>query len=146
MRIIDIIIVLIPALSGFLTSRICNVGNEAGVEVKARPPPIVFGIVWSILYVLIGISWMLLRNCNCKNRNVVDILYITLIILLNSWVVMYGCKKNKKYALYVLPISILCNLILVMYGLNSISSYLLLPLLVWLNFAMLLNYTEVNME
>lgn len=145
MKVIDLLIILLPSLFGFITSRFCNVGNKAGIEIKARPPPVVFGIVWFILYVLIGISWMKLRNVY-KSKNIVNILYIILIFLLNSWVIVYGCGKNKKNALYILPISILFNLILILYSLNTISSYLLLPLLVWLNFAMLLNYTEVNME
>ncbi len=143
MKTMDVIIIILPAILGFITSKICNLGNDAGIKIKARPPPEVFAIVWSILYILIGLSWFMYRK-NINKKIVVDLLYLILIILLNGWVVMYSCKKNKKNALYILPLSILCNLILILYTLNTMSSYLLLPLFVWLNFAMLLNYSEVN--
>ena len=43
------------AIVGFLTKNSMNVYNNVARPVLA-PPPIVFPIVWSILYVLMGIS------------------------------------------------------------------------------------------
>jgi tryptophan-rich sensory protein len=139
----EIIIFLLPSILSFLVSKICPVGNQSGVIIPARPPPIVFGVVWTILYGFIGLAWVLSRRC-CEKK-FINVLYIILIGLLNLWVINYGCNKDSKSALYVMPFCILVTMILIMYQGNTISSYLLLPLLVWLFFAMLLNYTEVNM-
>jgi benzodiazapine receptor len=119
--------------------------KDSGVQINARPPSYVFAVVWTILYILLGISWVHSRNCKCNNSKIVDTLYITLIALLNYWIVKYGCDKDPKSALFILPFTILLTLILIVYSLGTASSYLLLPLLVWLIYAMLLNYTEVNM-
>jgi benzodiazapine receptor len=144
MTLSNLIIFSLPTIASLVTSKFCPMGKEAGVKINARPPPYVFAVVWTILYILMGLSWVTSRNCKCKDNNIIDTLYVTLIVLLNFWVVKYGCNKDKKGALYILPFTILVTLILIVYSLNTISSYLLLPLLVWLIFAMLLNYTEVN--
>ncbi len=147
MNITNVIFFSLPTIASLITSAFCPMTKEAGSTINARPPPIVFGIVWTILYILLGISWVSSRNSQYMNKTIIDILYVSLIILLNFWIVKYGCDKDKKGALYTIPFSILLTLILILYNLNTktVSSYLLLPLFVWLMFAMMLNYTEVNM-
>ena len=38
----------------------CKISRNSGNIVKFRPPSFVFGIVWPILYILLGLSWILL--------------------------------------------------------------------------------------
>ena len=132
------LIFFIPMLSGFLTSSVCTIGKGSGSTVKSRPPSYVFGIVWSILYILIGISWVESRK-NLK-KFVVDFLYILLILFLCLWIFLYGCKKNKKLAMYTILFSIMINIFILIYS----KSYYLVPLLIWLLFALMLNSEEVN--
>lgn len=142
MKLIDLIIFFTPIILSLIISRFCNVSSDSGSNINARPPPYVFGIVWTILYIFIGISWIYLRHY--QNKNIVDALFIVLNILLNFWIIKYNCNKDKKGALFVFPFIILTTLILIVYGGGTISTYLLLPLLVWLIYAMMLNYTDVN--
>ena len=141
MEIIDIIILFIPLITGFLTGLIFNVGKSAGSSVKSRPPPIVFGIIWPILYLLIGWSWVSSRQ---KNKPLIDIMYVILIGLLCLWIIVY--KYNKKLALYVLTTSLTSTLTLIVYNTNrdNRAAVLLVPLFTWLLFATMLNNTEVN--
>lgn len=134
----NLIILFIPMLSGFLSSSICSIGEGSGSTVKSRPPGYIFGIVWTLLYILIGISWVDSRKK--YKQNVVDLLYSLLILLLCIWIFLYGCKKNKKFAMYSILFSIMITIFILMYSL----SYYLVPLLIWLLFALLLNFEEVN--
>lgn len=138
----DIILFFLPMISGYLTSYFCPVGKQAGVNINARPPPCVFMILWPILYILLGLGWVNAKNNDDNNKLVVNVLYGLLTLSLSLWTFLYGCENNKTYALYTLPVSILLIMIILMYD----PTYLLLPLLVWLFFAMMINFEEVNNE
>ena len=141
-------ILFIPMLSGFIVNMLFRVGSSAGENINARPPPYVFGIAWTILYLLLGYSWIKLRGVDKTN----DILFICLVSLLCLWIVIY--YYNKKYALYELLFCFMITFFIIIYNSNENSSasgglhkynLLLIPLLTWIFFATLLNYTEVNM-
>jgi benzodiazapine receptor len=142
MKLSDLAIILLPNIAAILTSSQCKMDKSTASSNPARPPSIVFGIVWPILYIMIGVSWVNTRYY--KPEPMTDALYVLLNVLLNLWIVYYSCKKDIKGALYILVLCILATLILIVYGNGYLSTYLLLPLLVWLLFATMLNYTEVQ--
>lgn len=133
--------IIIPGLSGYLTSMFCNVSKTSGAEVSFRPPAFVFGIVWAILYLLFGFSWYCSRKE--KDKMLVDIFFSMLVIILNLWIYVYSCKNNKKDAIYILVLSIVFSLLCYTVG-NFISKLLIVPLIVWLLFATLINIFEVE--
>ena len=98
---------LIPMVTGYITSFSCTIGKDAGSKVPARPPSWVFGTVWPILYLFLGLSWVLLRQ---TNYHIIDILMTLNIVGLIAWIFVYGCKKNKKNALYIILIVLLIAL------------------------------------
>ena len=63
-------------------------------SVKFRPPGYIFGIVWPILFTLIGLSWV--NSANKLKSRLSDILYLSLSLLLASWIIVYSCIKDKK--------------------------------------------------
>ena len=143
MKITDVVIFLIPLITGYIISAICPMKKgEAGSSVPARPPGWVFGVVWPILYILTGLSWVQLRKQ--KDETTVDILFSLLIVALNSWIVVYSCAKQKKNALYVLIISVAIVLATWGYSVGTTEMFYLTPLVSWLLFATMLNFTEVN--
>lgn len=139
--ILAIFIICLPALTGYGTAMFCKVGSEAGSNVPFRPPPIVFSIVWPILYLLLGISWLLARN---SNGFIADLLYIVIIALLNLWIYMYSCVKDKKSAISVIVISFIATLLTCIFVGTFWSKLMLFPLILWLAFASILNIYEVN--
>ena len=116
--------------------------GDAGSSVPSRPPGWVFGIVWPILYLLIGLAWVQLRKQ--KDQQMVDLLFGLLVFALNTWIVVYSCKKKKKSALYVILISLVISMALWGYSVGTNQMFYLTPLVVWLLFATMLNFTEVN--
>lgn len=139
MKTSEILLLLLPIVSGFSVSSKCSVGDKAGSSVKFRPPAEVFGIAWTILYLLFGYSIVLSYRNNKKSL----IFNIVIIILLNSWIITYGCYNNKKLSVFILLFSILFTILSYTTSPQN-GKLLIVPLLVWLLFALLMNTTEVQ--
>jgi tryptophan-rich sensory protein len=132
--------IILPSLLGYGTAMFCKVTKDSGINVSIRPPPIIFSIVWPILYLMLGFSWFYAR----KNKNVTsDLFYTMLILLLSVWLIVYSCKNNKKLGIYVLIFSIIASIFACISG-NFKSRILILPLIAWLIFATILNIMEVK--
>ena len=139
----NILRLLFAMILGFGINMIprCKMTPKAGQTVKFRPPSYIFGIIWPILYILFGLSWIFAKQ-KMKTRQV-DILFALQAVLLTSWIVVYSCLSNKKGGIYVLLLNILVLMIIIM--LVPLKSQLMLvPLLVWILFALLLNIFEVQ--
>ena len=137
------ILILLPAISGYITSMKCHIGKDAGSEINARPPSWVFGAVWPLLYILLGLTWVKLRR---YNKFLVDILMAINTLCLVLWIIIYGCKNNKKQALYVMLLILLVALCIFGYSwsVDTVSGIMITPFVVWIMFALMLNYSQVT--
>ena len=131
----DLVLLLLPMVSGYAVSLICGPSKNAGKSVKFRPPSWVFGVVWPILYLLLGYSWTQSREYS--------VYYFLLIVLLNMWLVVYVCRNNKVAGIYIILLSIL-SLLYIFISVKTTIKYYLAPLLIWLLFALFLNTFEVQ--
>mgnify|MGYP001199147676 FL=1 len=133
----------IPIVTGYLLSALCPMTKNDGADINARPPAYVFGIVWPILYLLLGYSWVMLQD----NENA-DLFFGINTLLGMLWLYTYSCNKNKKQALYVLLAMLLVSLYLLFYSfqINPNITYFIIPYTVWLIFALMLNFKLVNMN
>ena len=143
---LDIFIFFIPAIFGYASSATCKVGKDAGKVVSFRPPPIVFGIMWPILFACLGASWVLARKS--KNKNIfinADIFYLILSLILAAWIIVYSknCLDNKKGGIYLLASAFTALLAAFSIG-TQWSKVLLTPLFGWFILATLLNVFEVE--
>jgi len=140
----ELVYLFFPMLSSYVVSGFCKMGKDSGKLVKFRPPAFVFGIVWPILYVLLGISWVLAMR-ETSNQSTKFVLYTLVSLSLAAWIFVYSCKKLKKHASWVLVLCI--TLILACIAIvNDKSKLLLTPLFGWVLFAMLMNTTEVQAQ
>jgi tryptophan-rich sensory protein len=108
------------------------------------PPNWLFGPVWTMLYTLMGISLYLVwkTRFNKKFKNIaLNIFYIQLI--LNSvWSILFFGLRNPVYAfieIIMLWLTIAIS-IKTFYKINKTASYLLVPYLLWVSFASVLNF------
>jgi len=124
---------LFPIISVYVVSLFYPVGQNAGVQVSFRPPPYVFAIAWPILLILVGYSWNL--------RPELTNLYFILTLLIAGWCVVY--YYSVRMALYEIVLTEICTLFLIFYKFEQLSSYLLVPLAMWLAFASSLNYYSI---
>ena len=129
--------IFIPGLAISLTSFLCPNLKSSASNVPLRPPGWVFGIVWPILYITMGVSWM---------RSKSDLQYTVLTAVLCSWLIAYSCEGDKILGRNILFGSALLSYF-VSYDLykNKKPGFLLsLPLTFWLTFAAYLNFAEVK--
>ena len=97
-----------------------------------QPPPIVFKIVWPILYALYAAS-IVLEWGNSELRN-----YLLLGLLLNlCWVPLFVYEPRLALILLTLMIAVAIKCIILMQG--RISFYLFAPYLAWISYAWTLN-------
>lgn len=107
---------------------------------ELSPPKIVFPIVWTILYILLGISNYII-NKNGKKEVPNLIYYIGLGINL-VWPFIFFNLKEYLVALIWLIILIIfvITMIIEYFKINKLAAYLQIPYIIWLLFALYLNY------
>lgn len=110
------------------------------IKPPLSPPGIVFPIAWTIIYLLIGISYTLLKEKREVPKETKQLYYIQLIFNY-LWTFIFFVFKLRL--LSVLWIIILDVLVIVMtyqfYKQNKLSGILLIPYVLWLLFATYLN-------
>ncbi len=113
---------------------------------KYNPPSWVFGIVWPILYLLMFISFILAAN-KCKKNCKANLYFIIQFIFNLLWSPLFFKFKKPFLALLDLILILFFTVLLFFEYLkiNKLSSYLLIPYLCWLSFALYLNtYIVLN--
>ena len=105
-----------------------------------NPPDWVFGPVWTILYLLMTVSiWMYWHSKN-KEMNTVYIYFIHLVFNA-TWSIVFFAFHKMILSLLVLVvlIALIINLIIRYKRVTMMSSYLMIPYLLWCCFALILN-------
>jgi len=133
-----ILVFFIPMTFCYVLNYLCPISSESGKEVSWRPPAKWFGIIWAILFVLLGLSWSL---TDVNNNDI--ILYSLLTLTLGMWIYVYSCLDVKSAGPVPIFASIILIIIIMCLQENKISIYLLAPLLVWLVYAFSLNVAEI---
>jgi len=139
---------VIVALVSFLGSLFTSPGVKSSwyesIKPALTPPNFVFPIVWTILFIFIAFSlfysWM-----KSKKKGMTAFLFEINFILNIFWSIFYFSMKNPLYAfvdLILLGISIL-SLIIYNWKIDKRASLLLIPYLLWVTFAGVLNYLSV---
>lgn len=106
-----------------------------------QPPSIVFPIVWTLLYILIAASLSLV-SINPKTPPKTLWLYIANGLLNVLWSYTFFYRQNPAGALAVLILLIITAVLLFanVYRVDRTAAYLLLPYILWLFFALYLNF------
>lgn len=138
--------IVIPLAIGFVSGIISAAGvTDWYMNVQKpsfNPPSWVFGPVWTVLYILMGISiYLTLQQPASKLRNTALVLQTVQLSLNFWWSIIFFAMENPALALLeiiLLWLSILV-LIIVTWRVKRVAAYLLLPYLAWVNFAAILN-------
>ncbi len=128
---------IIGALLGGGTGQIYSSINKPPLS----PPGIVFPIVWSILYFLMGIAAYFLSNERKAETSDLLKLYWIQLVLNALWpLVFWRFEAYVLAAVIIIAILILVIIIAVKgFEINKLSAYLLIPYILWLLFALYLN-------
>ena len=133
-------------LLGFVSGEIGAADTPwfAGLEKPAIfPPPAVFGIVWGMLYVMIGFACAFVASAwGAKGRGLALAVFAVHFAGPLAWTPVFFGLHEMKIALYVLGYSVvsLAVVIVLYWRVRKWAGIMLLPYLAWAGFATVLNY------
>ena len=107
-----------------------------------NPPSWVFAPVWTTLYLMMTIAIWIFWHSRNRDMNTIYIYFIH-IVFNTTWSVVFFGFHNIFLALVNLIILIFLIVILILRfrRVNKVSSYLMIPYLLWSSFALFLNYS-----
>lgn len=130
--------IILGTLIGILTSN--SIDYNTLNKPPLSPPSILFPIVWSIIYILIGISYYLFKKNNFFDKLETIIYYIQLFINY-TWSILFFTLKLRFFSIiWILLLIIAIYLLISLFKQkNKVSAYLLIPYLLWCIYATYLN-------
>lgn len=137
----DYVLILVPQMLSFLFMYLYPSNFKDNKTVFFQPPGYVFGIVWSLIYLLLGVYLYLLINQRKSNPyfKFMLIIYILNLILNLSWTPVVNVHKKYKIGIFMIALMILTGLTLISIDDKRLNRTLLIPYVSWLFVALLLN-------
>lgn len=134
--------ILIPVAVGGVVGIIQSGANDYGSLKKPpfAPPGIVFPIVWTILYILMGISYAILKTNN-KVDDKINKIYYTQLFVNALWSIIFFNLKLRLFALIWIVLLLILVIIMTIkfYNKNRTAGLLQIPYVIWVSFATYLN-------
>lgn len=138
-----IIAILIPLAVGSLSSLLSRNGLKLFDLLNKpafTPPAILFPIIWTILFILMGIaSYLVYEKGSHTKALTLYAIQLFFNFFWSIWFFTYGCFLFAFFWLLCLWGLILATII-AFYQISKTSAYLLLPYLLWVAFAGYLNF------
>jgi len=143
--VISFVVVYLTALiGGFFTGSETKSSWYESIKPSITPPNYVFPIVWNILFFLIALSLYISFTSAKTNliKTKLKILFALNLLLNLLWSLFFFTLKKPGIAFFdliILGITIL-SMILLTRKINKKASWLLVPYLLWVSFAGILNF------
>lgn len=129
--------VAVPLILGGIVGLLTSPGTS---NYQGIVPGWIFPIVWTILYILMGLSSYFVRN----NKRLMNLYKLNLFFNL-TWSFIFFAFDFKVLAFFwiLVLITIVGIMMYEFYKENKLSAYLLIPYLLWLMFASVLNLLQI---
>jgi len=146
----------VPALLllGFLSGVVVQTGPlnpwfNGLVKPAIYPPPATFGIVWTILYAMMGFALALVCAAwGARGRGIAITAFILQLIVNLAWTPVFFGMRDIQGALVVigvLDVLVLITIVL-FWRVRRLATVLLLPYLAWILFATALNWQFLQLN
>lgn len=138
-----IISLLIPlgvgTISGLISMPFMDYGKL--IQTQLAPPGWLFPIVWTILYILMGVSFYLILETNNYDKDSSYIVYFLQLLVNGLWSIFFFVFKWRLFSCIWLLLLIVLVIIMIIrfYKVNKVSGLLQIPYLLWCIFALYLN-------
>lgn len=134
--------ILIPVIVGGIVGLIISGSIDYNTLQKPflSPPSILFPIVWTILYILMGISYGILQSNQLADKKINTIYYLQLAV--NAlWSIFFFTLKWRLFAfLWIILLDVLVIIMIKkFYDKNKTAGLLQIPYIIWTLFATYLN-------
>ena len=136
--------IAIPLLVGVIIGAITSGAIEYNTlkQPSFAPPSILFPIVWTILYTLMGVSYAIIESNSELDQGSKLIYYLQLIV--NAlWSIFFFSLEWRLFAFFWILLLIVLVVIMIVkfYNQNKIAGLLQIPYLIWIIFAAFLNFS-----
>jgi tryptophan-rich sensory protein len=136
---------LVGLISGFATKSANEDFRATAIQPFFTPPPWVFPVVWTILYILMGVSAYLIEtsNYNTGKKNRALITYYISLFFNFFWSFIFFTFRQYLFAfIWLLVLLALVLTYTVKYfKINKTAGLLNIPYIVWLVFAGIINFS-----
>lgn len=134
-------LVFVPLALSSLQQFLWPSNFDLNKKVYFQPPGYVFGIVWTSLYLLIGLfAYRLTSNGTAGyTRTAMMVLFAANLAINLMWTPVVNSLRMYTMGIYMIGVLILTTLLLIVLEPKRVSKALLVPYLTWLLFALLLN-------
>jgi benzodiazapine receptor len=140
-----LVIVLITELIGLLGSLFSGITGQiytSFVKPPLSPPGWLFGVIWPVLYLLMGIAaYIIYQTPQIPERKKATALYWVQLFVNFLWPIVFF--RFEWYWISVVVILLLDVLVLIttiwFYKIKKVAGYLMIPYLLWIIFATYLN-------
>ena len=137
-----IIFILIPLAAGSLSALLS--GNSAAYlalnKPPLSPPSFLFPIVWTILYILMGISSYIIYESETPEKNKALRLYFIQLFFNFLWSIFFFGFSMYLFEFLWLLVLIIALMIYQFHKISPVAAYLQIPYLIWCLFAAYLNF------
>ena len=127
-------VILTSFIGSFYSSKSVKSKWYTCIKPSITPPNYVFPIVWTLLYIMIGICFA--REIINQNKTNITLFVVNLVLNI-LWCYLYFDKKNILYSFITVIMITLTSLIIIIRTRDSLVRYLLIPYLLWTSFASL---------
>jgi benzodiazapine receptor len=149
-------LVLVPGivLLGFLSGAVSGSGAgdpwfDSLRKPGIYPPPQVFGIVWTILYAMMGLALaMVVTARGARRRGIAIAIFVGQLLLNLAWSPLFFAARQISGALLLLVVIDIAVMITIIafYRVRPRAAFLLAPYLAWVLLATVLNWQFLELN
>ncbi len=146
-----VVFIFLSLLTGGLATLVSMNGVKAYrylPQSSLTPPPVVFSLVWSVLYILMGVSAALIYTAPPRGLKDQHLLYGGTLLLNFLWPVLFFALELRLAALVVLLVmlALAIGTVIRYRPVSKPAAWLQLPYTLWLCFAFYLNLTAYQLN
>lgn len=149
-------LLLVPAvlLAGFLSGQLSGSGPgnawfDSLIKPGIYPPPYLFGLVWTLLYAMMGLAFALICSAwGARGRLMAIAAFLVQLALNLAWSpVFFGAHQitGALVLILVLDLAVIVTIAL-FWRIRMIAGLLLLPYLAWIAFASVLTWEFLKLN
>lgn len=138
-KIKNIFYIFLPIVLGSLIGMLISnyIDYSTLIKPPLAPPKILFPIAWSIIYLLMGISYYLYKKEDNYDNRITITYYLQLFVNLLWSIIFFIFKARLFSSLWTILLDLLVIYLIYLFknNNNKISAYLNIPYLIWILFA-----------
>lgn len=143
-----VVSILLPlgfgAIAGIFTAQAIPNWYQTLNRPSFNPPNWIFGPVWTLLYILMGISlYLIWKQDASKERNIAITVFAINLLLNFGWSFLFFYFHKIGFALIEIIFMWLSIIIMLFlfYKIKPIAAFINIPYLLWVSFATVLNFS-----